>query len=525
MKSELIMAVNQICAEKDLPRAKVFEAIQDALKHAYRRDFTVSAAEVDVQIDQETGEMRTFLGKKVVEDVLDADAEIGLADARKVNPAAELDTMIWTERAPTDFGRIAAQTAKQVILQRIHEAERDALYDHFHEKEGELVTGTVQTIDYRTNQVTISLGKKTEASLAPEDQLPNERYRVGQTVRSLLAEVTKGTRGPQLRLSRTHRNMLRRLLEREIPEIFNGIVEIKSIAREPGQRSKVAVTAIQPGVDPVGACVGMKGTRVQNIVEELGGEKIDVVEWHTEVRQFIASALSPAKPLDTVLMEEGDARTAIVIVPDRQLSLAIGKEGQNARLAAKLTGWRIDIKSETEANTEGLAEIKRQQMQIIKTRALEAKVATAPPSDDLLSRAEWLLREKDKAAVTLEQAAQMLAEADATAQEREVAAPEAAAPVPPPPAAPVEGTPPVSAEPAPAAPAPEITEGIEAFAPTPEDLELEGEGEGATQKDKRGKGKKASKGRELVFDPDLGEVVVRRTRKRGGGRWDDAGDY
>ena len=219
-----------------------------------------------------------------------------------------------------------------------------------------------------------------------------------------------------------HRNMLRRLLEREIPEIFNGIVEIKSIAREPGQRSKVAVAATQPGVDPVGSCVGMRGTRIQNIVDELGGEKIDIVEWSSEVREFISNALSPAKPTDSLLIEEGDVHTAVVIVPDRQLSLAIGKEGQNARLAAKLTGWRIDIKSETEAETEGLNEIKRQQMQLIKARNLETK-ATTPPPDDLLSRAEWLLRQKDKQAMTLEQVAKMLADSEATARDAEMIEP------------------------------------------------------------------------------------------------------
>ena len=362
MRSELIMAVNQICAEKDLPRDVILGAIEEALVHAYRRNYANNNAVVQVQIDPLTGDLRVFCEKKVVETVEDPSVEISLADARKLDPQAEIDGTVLDPREPGDFGRIAAQTAKQVILQRIHEAERDALYDHFHQREGELITGTVQAIDYRTNQVTITLGKKAEGILAAEDQLPNDRYRIGQNVRTLLAEVNKGTRGPQIRLSRTHRNMLRRLLEREIPEIYNGTVEIKSIAREPGQRSKVAVAASQPGVDPVGSCVGLRGTRIQNIVDELMGEKIDVVEWTNDVRQFISNALSPARPSDTILLEDGDVRTAIVVVPDRQLSLAIGKEGQNARLAAKLTGWRIDIKSETEAATEGLAEIKRQQL-------------------------------------------------------------------------------------------------------------------------------------------------------------------
>jgi N utilization substance protein A len=411
MKSELIMAVNQICAEKDLPRNVILAAIEEALVHAYRRNHAGTAVPARVRIEPDTGELHVLYERRVVEVVADPATEIGLAEARAENPTIELDGVVEYECEPTDFGRIAAQTAKQVILQRIHEAERDVLFDSFHQREGELITGTVQSIDYRSNQVTISLGKKAEGILMPEDQLSNDRYRIGQTVRALLAEVNKGTRGPQIRLSRTHRNMLRRLLEREVPEIYNGTVEIKNIAREPGQRSKVAVAASQPGVDPVGSCVGMRGTRIQNIVDELNGEKIDIVEWNNDVRHFISNALSPAKPSDTVLLEEGDVRTAIVVVPDRQLSLAIGKEGQNARLAAKLTGWRIDIKSETEAATEGLSEMKRQQMQMMKARSLEAK-ASAVPGDDLLSRAEWLLREKDKAAVTFEQMAQMLAKTD-----------------------------------------------------------------------------------------------------------------
>ena len=231
MKSDLIMAVNQICAEKELPRNVILKAIEDALVSAYRRNYASNSAVVQVSIDPEDGELHIFCEKKVVDAVRDPVLEVSLAEAHTVNPQAELESTVLIERVPADFGRIAAQTAKQVILQRIHEAERDALFDYYHEREGELITGTVQSIDYRSNQVTISLGKKAEAALTAEDQLPGERFRVGQTVRSYLAEVHKGTRGPQIRLSRTHRNMLRRLLEREVPEIFNGIVEIKSIAR------------------------------------------------------------------------------------------------------------------------------------------------------------------------------------------------------------------------------------------------------------------------------------------------------
>jgi N utilization substance protein A len=530
MKSELIMAVNQICAEKDLPRDVIMGAIEEALAHAYRRNYPGNSVVAQVRIDPDTGEFTVFCEKKVVETVNDPNAEIGLTEARDINPDVELDGSVLIEREPTDFGRIAAQTAKQVILQRIHEAERDVLFDSFHQREGELITGTVQSIDYRSNQVTVSLGKKAEGLMAADDQLPNDRFRMGQTVRSLLAEVTKGTRGPQIRLSRTHRNMLRRLLEREVPEIYNGAVEIKSIAREAGQRSKVAVAATQSGVDPVGSCVGMRGTRIQNIVDELNGEKIDVVEWNTDVRQFISNALSPARPSDTILIEDGDMRTAIVVVPDRQLSLAIGKEGQNARLAAKLTGWRIDIKSETEAATEGLNEIKRQQIQLIRARSLEAKVAPVP-GDDLLSRAEWLLREKDKSAVTLEQAARLLAQ---TVPETETAEPTAeateqvtateqttvqAATTPVPSGGEAQAAPEVPVVQPAGTELPEVPFAELAF----DDLQFEPEAEveDAGEADKSSKRKKADKKRELVYDPRLGQVVTRKKRKPGRSGWSD----
>jgi transcription termination/antitermination protein NusA len=539
MKNDLIMAVNQICAEKDLPRDVIMGAIEEALAHAYRRNYANNSATVTATIDPITGDMTVVCEKKVVETVLDTSTEIALSDALKLDRNAEIGGTIRDERQPADFGRIAAQTAKQVILQRIHEAERDAVYDFYHQKEGELITGTVQSVDYRSNAVTVTLSKKAEGVLAAEDQLPNDRYRIGQSVRCLLAEVTKGTRGPQIRLSRTHRNMLRRLLEREIPEIYSGIVEVKSIAREPGQRSKVAVAASQPGVDPVGSCVGLRGTRIQNIVDELNGEKIDVVEWNSEVRNFISNALSPARPSDTLLIEDGDVRTAIVVVPDRQLSLAIGKEGQNARLAAKLTGWRIDIKSETEAATEGLSELKRQQLQAMKQRSLEARAAALPPSDDLLSRAEWLLREKDKTAVTLEQAAKMLADAEAATSQEEIKV--------------IPALPSVELEPDAEAALPEADVTAEAAADTVEGLEeepvadlaptgdeivgfeaipeyafedvAEEEGEAGDKKPAK-KSKKTEKKRELVFDESLGQVIARKKRKPGrGGGWEEFTDY
>lgn len=566
MSKELIMAVNQICAEKELPRDVILEAIEEALVHAYRKNYASAAANVQASIDPTSGDLRIVCERNVVEAVQDPTTEIALAEARKIDKNVEVGGIILDQRQPADFGRIAAQTAKQVILQRIHEAERDQLYDFYKQREGELITGQVQSIDYRSNAVTVTLSKKAEGIIAAEDQLPNDRYRVGMNVRTLLAEINKGTRGPQIRLSRTHRNMLRRLLEREIPEIYSGTVEIKSIAREPGQRSKVAVSASQPGVDPVGSCVGLRGTRIQTIVDELNGEKIDVVEWSADVRTFISNALSPAKPTDTILIEESDLRTAIVVVPDRSLSLAIGKEGQNARLAAKLTGWRIDIKSETEAATEGLAEIKRQQLQMIRTRTLQDKAAALPPGDDLLSRAEWLLRERDKSQATLETAARLLAHADQnrielpqveqeaaepvaseTAAIEAEAASEAVAPEAAEAAAPetvagevpeaAAASAPAPAEPAaaPEAAAPEpqtMVEADEAFL-VPEvmgaDFEDEDEdGEARPAGSKKApvkKTKKDTKKRELVFDEDLGEVVARRKRKPGRDGWGELGDY
>ena len=291
-----------------------------------------------------------YIEKGVVEEVENDKREISLKDAQKVNPKAQVGGLVSIESTPKNFGRIAAQTAKQVILQRIREAERDALYATYAEREGEIVSGTVHKVE--PHQVTLSLGK-AEAVLPRSEQVPTEHYREGQRLRAYVSAVTKTNRGPQIIVSRTHRAMLRRLLEVEVPEIYNGTVEIKSIAREAGYRSKVAVAALQEGVDPVGSCVGMRGTRIQNIVNELNGEKIDVVQWNPDLAFFIANSLSPAKVMNVMLNDE-HGKTAGVVVPNKQLSLAIGKEGQNARLAAKLTGWRIDIKSASEATEEAI---------------------------------------------------------------------------------------------------------------------------------------------------------------------------
>ncbi|MCB0210427.1 MAG: transcription termination/antitermination protein NusA [Anaerolineae bacterium] len=353
MKNDFMMAINQVCHERQLAIDIVLEAVEVALASAYKRNFG-SNQSITAQIDTKSGEALIFLEKVVVEQVENEKREISLKNAKAINPRSELGGLVSIESTPKNFGRIAAQTAKQVILQRIREAERDALYSAYAEREGEIVSGTVHKVD--PHQVTLSLGK-AEAILPRSEQIASETYKEGQRLRSYVASVSKTSRGPQIILSRTHRDMLRRLLEVEVPEIYNGTVEIKSIAREAGHRSKVAVAALQEGVDPVGSCVGMRGTRIQNIVNELNGEKIDVVQWNPDLSFFIANSLSPAKVMNVMLHDE-QGKTAVVVVPDKQLSLAIGKEGQNARLAAKLTGWRIDIKSASEAVEEALQKVR-----------------------------------------------------------------------------------------------------------------------------------------------------------------------
>jgi N utilization substance protein A len=345
------MAINQICSERNLPQEIIFEAIESALVSAYRRNYG-GGQNVKAVIDTQTGAPHVFLECIVVEQVEDDRFEISLREARRIAPEAQIGDLVKKDVTPGSFGRIAAQTAKQVILQRIREAERDALFTSYADREGELINGMVANIT--SHAITLNLGR-TEATMPRNQQMPGERYRIGQRIRAYVMEVRRSSRGPQIVVSRTHRHMLRRLLELEVPEIYSGTVEIKAIAREAGSRSKVAVAALQDGVDPVGSCVGIRGMRIQSIVNELGGEKIDVVEWSPDVGSFIANALSPAKVRHTVLGDpRADGKTATVVVPDDQLSLAIGKEGQNARLAAKLTGWRIDIKSYSEAQTEDL---------------------------------------------------------------------------------------------------------------------------------------------------------------------------
>jgi N utilization substance protein A len=350
MNRELIAVIEQIGREKGIDKEILFEALESALLSASKK--TLGAADnVRMHLDRQTGVLRVYGRKKVVTDVTDAKLEISLADAKALNPAAELDDELEQELPPQEFGRIAAQTAKQVILQRVRDAERERIYAEFAGKENQILRGVVHRIEKRN--VILEIGK-AEAILPEREQIPGERYNPGDRIRAFVLEVRRTTKGPQITLSRTHPGYLVRLFETEIPEIQEGIVLVKAAAREPGERAKVAVASTKRDVDPIGACVGLRGTRIQVISRELRGEKIDIIEWSHDPATFVARALSPAK-VSSVTIGEPDVEgqsPAFIVVPDNQLSLAIGKKGQNARLAAKLTGMRIDIKSESELETE-----------------------------------------------------------------------------------------------------------------------------------------------------------------------------
>ena len=348
MSSELQDALLILEKEKGISREVIIEAIEAALVSAYRRNFN-QAQNVRIDIHLAAGTMRVFARKEVVEEVFDPRLEISIEDARGINPNYQIEDIVEIEVTPKDFGRIAAQTAKQVVTQRVREAERGIIYSEFIDREEDIMTGIVQRQDPKF--IYVSLGK-IEAILPSNEQMPNERYKPHDRIKVFLTKVEKTTKGPQIFVSRTHPGLLKRLFEIEVPEIYDGTVEIKSVAREAGDRSKISVHSDNPEVDPVGSCVGPKGTRVQAVVNELKGEKIDIVEWSADPVEFVANALSPSKVLDVIVNEEHKATT--VVVPDYQLSLAIGKRGQNARLAAKLTGWKIDIKSETDAREAGI---------------------------------------------------------------------------------------------------------------------------------------------------------------------------
>jgi N utilization substance protein A len=354
MKNEFTLAFNEVLEDKQLPKEVILQALEAAMVSAYRRAVNASNAQhVEASIDPETGKVSIRAEKEVVDIVQDDRTEVTLEDALKIDPETQLGNMVIAEATPRDFGRVAAQTARQVIQQRIREAERDTQLNHYSKQMGEIVSGIIQAIS--PQGVTLGLDMKAEGVLPRNQQVPGERFHVHDRIQALLLEVKETPRGPQIILSRAHRNFLRRLLENEVPEIYHGLVEIRSIAREPGQRSKVAVAALQPAVDPVGACVGIRGVRIQAIVRELNDEKIDVIEWNSDPAAYIAKALSPAR-VNGVYLNDANrgAKTATVVVPEDQLSLAIGRDGQNARLAAKLTSWRIDIKSLPEAASDAL---------------------------------------------------------------------------------------------------------------------------------------------------------------------------
>lgn len=362
-------AINILEKEKGIDKEVLLEALEAALISAYKKNFK-SAGNVSVKFDEEKGTMQIHARKTVVEEVEDELEEITLEEAREINLGYDIGDIVEIEVTPKNFGRIAAQAAKQVVTQRVREAERGVIFSEYADREEDVMTGIIQRID--PNFVYVDLGK-IEAKLAKSEQIASEEYHVHDRVKVFVTKVENTNRGPQIFISRSHPGLLKRLFEMEVPEIYDGVVEIKSISREAGDRSKISVYAANPDVDAVGACVGPKGQRVQAVVDELNGEKIDIVEWSEDPVVYVSNALSPSQVLEVLVDEENKATT--VIVPDYQLSLAIGKRGQNARLAAKLTGWKIDIKSETVAKEEGL---------LAETEAVEAELETTDDEDGFL---------------------------------------------------------------------------------------------------------------------------------------------
>jgi N utilization substance protein A len=358
---DFVGALLQLNAEKQVSREQLIHAVEDGIQSAYRR--VAGDEDIHVRIDAETGQIRVFRARIAVAEVEDPLVEFDLAEARGHKADAEIGELVETEKLDGDvFGRIGAQTAKQIVLQRIREVERDQVFDRFASREGEMITGTVNRVEPRA--IILDVGNNVEAILATSEQSAVEHYRIGQNVKAYVLEVRRSTRGPQILVSRTHKGFLKRLFELEVPEIHSGTVEIRAIAREAGSRSKVAVASRQEGLDPVGATVGQRGARVQAVVAELGGEKIDVIPWNDDPGVFVANALSPAQVISVDIDEEH--RIASVTVPERMLSLAIGREGQNARLAARLTGWRIDIRSD---------------VSVAEAKAAAAEAALAPATD------------------------------------------------------------------------------------------------------------------------------------------------
>ena len=372
MKSDFLIALTQLAAERHLPKEEVLKAIEAALVSAFKKDSWGDGVNFSVKLNPNTGDIKACTLKTVVEEVEDDKTEISLKKALRMSKTAVLGQEMEMESLSHQASRIAAQTAKQVVLQRLREAEREMVYEEFAKRVDDIISGVVGQVEVGRG-IVVELDR-AEAILPPEEQVMTERYRRGQRLKVYATEVTRSARGPEIVVSRTHKNLLKRLFELEVPEVYNGIVDIRSIAREAGSRSKVAVIALQDGVDPIGSCIGMRGNRIQNIVNELQGEKIDVVRWDRDLKRFISNALSPAEVVQVVADDED--HSAVVVVPERQLSLAIGKEGQNARLAAKLTGWHLDIKSMSEWEAEK-AQIKLEAAVIALEEEAEAEAKAA----------------------------------------------------------------------------------------------------------------------------------------------------
>ncbi|MEX0762740.1 MAG: transcription termination factor NusA [Dehalococcoidia bacterium] len=389
MKSDLLLAVTQLAAERNLPHTVVVSAVEAALASAYKRDPAAGGQDVIVEVDSDNGDVTVKTVKHVVEEVEDHGSEVTVEEAQNLKKGAQVGDIIVTGSIEHNPGRIAAQTAKQVVMQRLREAERDLVFDEYVDKAGEVLTATIQRIEPR--YITVDLGK-ADAIMPPTEQSPFERYRPGQQLKFYVVDVGRTVRGPEIIVSRTHPELLKRLFEVEVPEIFNGVIEIKAIAREPGSRSKVAVHSNQAGVDAVGACVGLRGIRIQNVVNELLGEKIDVIEWDEDPTKFISNSLSPAV-VDRVDLD-AENESAVVVVPDRQLSLAIGREGQNARLAAKLTNWRIDIQGASQAAAAAAPAEPAAQVEETKAEVTEAvaEVETSAVGEEIAAAAEAEVR-------------------------------------------------------------------------------------------------------------------------------------
>ena len=399
MKSDFLIALTQLAAERHLPREQVLLAIELAYASAFKKDNPELEQNITVKLNPNTGEVAVYALKTVVETVEDSSREISLADAQGIKQTAELgDEVAEAEPMLHNASRIGAQTAKQVVLQRLREAERELLYQEFFQHESDIISGVIEQTD-SGRAITLDLGR-AQAILPYEEQVPTERYRKGQRTKVYVVSVRNGPKGPEIIVSRSHRNMLKRLFEIEVPEVYNGVVEIKAIAREAGFRSKVAVTATQPGIDPVGSCIGIRGNRIQSIVNELQGEKIDVVSWDKDPTVFITKALSPSAPTHVELSL--DDLTATVVVPDRQLSLAIGREGQNTRLAARLTGWRLDIKGLTEWETLREEHLRRAQEEAAGKVVPEAEAASEDATASAVAEADLEVVAGDAAADVVE---------------------------------------------------------------------------------------------------------------------------